>query len=94
MSIPGIPILEGKYMVTMDMWPLQVKEFNRVYKFYENLKEGRFTTTKCKDCGHVAYPPRVICPECYSENLEWIDLPKEGTVIVFTEEVRGGASRF
>ena len=89
MSIPGIPILEGKYMVTMDMWPLQVKEFNRVYKFYENLKEGRFTTTKCKDCGHVAYPPRVICPECYSENLEWIDLPKEGTVIVFTEEVRG-----
>ena len=89
MSIPGIPILEGKYMVTMDMWPLQAKEFNRVHKFYENLKEGRFTTTKCKDCGHVAYPPRVICPECYSENLEWIDLPKEGTVLVFTEQVRG-----
>ncbi len=89
MSIPGIPILEGKYPVTMDMWPLQAKQFNRVYKFYEHLREGRFTTTKCKSCGHVAYPPRVVCPECYSEDLEWIDLPKEGKVIVFTEEVRG-----
>ena len=89
MAVLGIPILEDKYPVTMDMWPLEAKEFNRIYKFYENLKEGRFTTTRCKACGHVAYPPRVICPECYSEDLEWIDLPTRGKVLTFTEEVRG-----
>ena len=89
MAVLGIPILEDKYPVTMDMWPLEAKEFNRIYKFYENLKEGRFTTTRCKVCGHVAYPPRVICPECYSEDLEWIDLPTKGKVLTFTEEVRG-----
>ncbi len=89
MAVLGIPILEDKYPVTMDMWPLEAKEFNRIYKFYENLKEGRFTTTRCKACGHVAYPPRVICPECYSEDLEWIDLPTKGKVLTFTEEVRG-----
>ena len=89
MAVLGIPILEDKYPVTMDMWPLEAKEFNRIYKFYENLKEGRFTTTRCKACGHVAYPPRVICPECYSEDLEWIDLPTKGKVLAFTEEVRG-----
>ncbi len=89
MSVPGIPILEGLYPVTMDMWPLESKEFNRIWPFYENLKQGRFTTTKCKDCGFVAYPPRVICPECYSENLEYIDLPTKGKIIVFSEEVRG-----
>jgi uncharacterized protein len=85
----GIPILEGLYPATMDMWPIEAKEFNRSWQFYENLKEGRLTTTKCKDCGNVAYPPRVICPQCYSENLEYTDLPKKGKVIVFSEEVKG-----
>ncbi len=85
----GVPILENLYPSTMDLWPLEAKEFNRVWPFYENLKQGRFTTTKCKDCGHVSYPPRVLCPECYSENLEYIDLPKKGKVITFSEEVKG-----
>jgi len=31
----------------------------------------------------------VICPECLSERLEWIDLPREGTVLVVTEEEVG-----
>jgi len=89
MAVLGIPVLEDLYPATMDMWPIEAKEFNRVWPFYENLKQGRLTTTKCKDCGVVAYPPRVICPECYSENLEYIDLPTKGKVIVFSEEVKG-----
>lgn len=89
MPILGVPIIEDLYPTTMDMWPVEAKEFNRVWPFYENLKQGRFTTTKCKDCGHVAYPPRVLCPKCYSENLEYIDLPKKGKVIVCSAEERG-----
>ncbi len=89
MSVAGIPILENLYPVSMDLWPVEAKEFNRVWPFYENLKQGRFTTTKCRDCGYIAYPPRVICPKCYSEELEYIDLPKQGKVIVFTEQLRG-----
>jgi len=89
MSVTGIPILDNLYPATMDMWPIEAKEFNRSWPFYENLKQGRFTTTKCKDCGNVSYPPRVICPACYSENLEFIDLPKTGKVVVFSEEVKG-----
>jgi uncharacterized OB-fold protein len=89
MEITGIPLLNNKYPVTMDLWPLEAREFNKIYEFYDNLKAGRFTTTKCKKCGHVAYPPRIICPECYSEELEYIDLPKKGKVIVFTEQLRG-----
>jgi len=89
MGIIGIPLLENKYPVTMDLWPMEAREFNRIYEFYDNLKAGRFTTTKCKKCGYVAYPPRVICPECYSEELEYTDLPQKGKVIVFTEQVRG-----
>lgn len=89
MAATGIPVLEDKYSVTMDMWPVEAKEFNRLYPFYENLKMGRLTTTCCRKCDHVAYPPRVICPECHSDDLDWIDLPKEGKVLAFTEQMKG-----
>jgi uncharacterized OB-fold protein len=89
MATAWIPFLEGRYSPTLDMWPIEAKEFNRIYKFYENLREGKFTTTKCKKCGRVAYPPRVICPECYSDELEWIELPKKGKVTVVVEKWGG-----
>ncbi len=89
MSATGIPFLEGKYSPTLDIWPIEAKEFNRLYQFYENLREGRFTTTRCRECGQVAYPPRVICPECYSEDLEWIELPRRGKVLVVVEKWGG-----
>ena len=89
MATAGIPFLEGRYSPTLDMWPIEAKEFNRIHRFYENLREGKFTTTKCSKCGRVAYPPRVICPECYGEELEWIELPKKGTVGVVVEKWGG-----
>lgn len=85
----GLKILEGRYIATMDLYPQEAKEFNRIYPFYEFLKEGRFTTTRCKDCGHQLFPPRVVCPNCLSENLEWVDLPTQATVKVVTEEEVG-----
>jgi len=89
MPVPGVPILEGLYPSTLDMYPFEAKEFNRVHQFYENLRENRFTTTKCKKCGNVSFPPRVVCPKCNSEELEWVDLPTKGKVLSFTEEVAG-----
>ncbi|MCA1961102.1 MAG: zinc ribbon domain-containing protein [Desulfomonile sp.] len=89
MSTPGISVLDGKYMVTMDMFPQQSREFNQIYPFFEHLKEGRFTTTKCRECGAEPFPPRVLCPECLSTNLDWIDWPTVGTVVEVTEEVVG-----
>ena len=89
MSVPGIPVIEGKYPSTMDLYPLEAKEFNQIYPFYENLKEGKLTTTKCQSCGCTPFPPRVICPDCNSESLEWIELPTRGNVVQFSEEVAG-----
>jgi len=89
MPVPGIPILDGKYIATMDLYPLEAPEFNRISQFYENLKEKKLTTTKCKKCGTTPFPPRVICPQCNSEDLEWVELPTKGKVIQFSEEVAG-----
>jgi uncharacterized OB-fold protein len=81
----GIPHLDGKYSQVLDMWPLEAPELNRIYPFYDNLKQGRWTTTKCKKCGYVSYPPGIICPNCWSDELEWIDLPKTAKVVAVNE---------
>lgn len=90
----GTPALDGKYLAEMDMWPLECKEFNRIYPFYDNLRAGRFTSTKCKKCGYVAFPPGVICPKCWSDDLEWVDLPTTAKVDTFSETVIGAPPGF
>jgi len=84
-QIWGIPHLDGKYSQVLDMWPLEAPELNRIYPFYDNLKQGRWTTTKCKKCGYVSYPPGVACPNCWSDELEWIDLPRTAKVVAINE---------
>jgi uncharacterized OB-fold protein len=93
-EIVGLPALDGTYIAEMDQWPLEAPELNRVHTFYDNLREGRFTTTKCKDCGYVSFPPGVICHKCWSEKLEWIDLPKKARVACFTETQAGAPIGF
>ncbi len=93
-NIVGTPHLEGTYVSEMDMWPFEAQELNRIYPFYDNLRAGRFTTTKCRDCGHIAFPPQVICPKCWSENLEWVDLPKKAKVVAITETQAGAPLGF
>jgi uncharacterized OB-fold protein len=93
-QIVGIPALEGKYMGEMDMWPLEAPEFNRISKFYDNLRAGKWTTTRCTKCGHIAYPPQVICPRCWSDELEWIELPSTARVVSITETLAGAPAGF
>ena len=80
---------EEQYAATMDVFPQQTKLLNKLYPFYDALRENRFTTTKCKKCGSVNWPPRTICPECASSDLEWTDLPSTGKVDTFTVEEVG-----
>jgi hypothetical protein len=74
----------------LDFYPLQDEKNTKTSQFFKNLKEGRLTTTRCKQCEKLLWPPRIICSKCLSENLEWIDLGVEGELYAFTE-VRLGA---
>jgi len=78
----------------LDFYPLQDEKFTRISKFFQNLKEGRLTTTKCKKCGKLLWPPRIVCPNCLSENLEWVDLGVEGELYAFTEMKLGAPLGF
>ncbi len=69
---------------------IEVKEYgdDATQNFYKNLKNKKFVTTKCKDCGEVSLPPRMFCPECFETNIEWIDLPEKGSLFAFTQQER------
>ena len=54
-------------------------------RFWEGLQENKLLTTKCKECGELFFPPRIICPKCLSKNLEWIELCGEGKLYTWTE---------
>jgi uncharacterized OB-fold protein len=44
----------------------------------------RLEADKCTQCGYIAFPPRLICPECQSQKFDLIKLKPEGTIITFT----------
>ena len=46
--------------------------------------EGRLALQTCADCDHVTYPAREMCPQCWSMDLEWRDIPGGGELITET----------
>jgi uncharacterized OB-fold protein len=72
----------------LDFYDLQDADHTRIHEFYDNLREGSLTTTECRDCGDLQFPPRVVCPECTSDDLTYVSLPHEGTLYAFSA-VRG-----
>jgi len=43
--------------------------------------EGRFALQTCEACDHVTYPPREVCPKCWSMELAWRDVADGGRLI-------------
>ncbi len=52
--------------------------------FYEYLGEKKLMASRCIDSGALYIPPREICPQTFSENMEWVGLSGKGTLAAFT----------
>ncbi len=44
----------------------------------------RLEANKCKKCGKIFFPPRLICSNCKSREFEKIKLSEEGKIITYT----------
>ncbi|PZW44816.1 hypothetical protein C8P66_114107 [Humitalea rosea] len=64
------------------LYPPRVTAFTR--RFWDGLLEGRFTTTRCDDCGKWSFPPKPFCPHCWSRNVAWADLSGRGRLYAAT----------
>lgn len=51
--------------------------------FWNGCKQHELRFQKCVNCGHVRWPPSIICPRCHSKKNEWIVSSGEGTVYTF-----------
>lgn len=53
----------------------------------------RLEGAKCTTCGHVSFPPRIVCPECKKRKFETIVLKDKGKLLTFTV-IRVAAEKF
>ncbi|MBC8175649.1 MAG: Zn-ribbon domain-containing OB-fold protein [Candidatus Marinimicrobia bacterium] len=54
-------------------------------KYWREIPQRyRLEAGKCKKCGKVFFPPRLICDACGSREFESVNLGREGTLITYT----------
>jgi uncharacterized protein len=73
----------------LDFFPLETDRETRLSRFYDRLREGRLSTTRCPMDDLVHWPPRTACPKCHTEELVWTDLPERGRVYAFSAVLVG-----
>jgi len=55
-------------------------------RFYNELADRRFMTTRCNACELTFFPPRSLCPACLGAEMEWVELSGRGSVYAFTQQ--------
>lgn len=49
------------------------------------LSAGRLVSSRCVKCEHIVWPPSNVCPNCLSDDIEWVDIDGEGSLVEFSE---------
>lgn len=52
--------------------------------FWEAARRHELAIQTCRSCGAKVYFPRLLCPECLSQDLGWERVSGHGTVYTFT----------
>jgi uncharacterized OB-fold protein len=48
--------------------------------FWEAAKRHELVLPRCRECGHVWFPPYLSCNRCLSSDREWVRASGRGTV--------------
>jgi uncharacterized OB-fold protein len=60
-------------------------EHKLIFKDYnEALKQNKLLGLKCKDCGAITVPPKMVCGRCAGSEMEIIELKGSGRIKTFT----------
>lgn len=51
--------------------------------YWEACRHGQLKLQRCGACGHVRFPPSVLCPRCLAEETQWVALSGRGTIYSF-----------
>jgi uncharacterized OB-fold protein len=53
-------------------------------QYNEALKQNKLLGLKCKQCGAVTVPPRIVCSNCTSTDMDIVELSGSGKIQTFT----------
>ncbi len=53
-------------------------------EFFAGTVRGELRLQRCRECGLHHHYPRIACPHCGSDELEWVTGSGRGTVYSFT----------
>ena len=60
-------------------------EYKLTFKdFNEALKGNKLLGLKCKECGTITVPPKMVCRRCASPDMEVVELKGKGKIQTFT----------
>lgn len=63
----------------------------RAAAFVDYLEKGELRATRCARCGKVYFPPRADCAGCLGNDMEWVKIEGEGSLISYTRVNYGPA---
>jgi uncharacterized OB-fold protein len=52
--------------------------------YWDSAAGDELVLKRCTECGKHHFPPRQLCPHCWSEKLDWTKSCGEGVVYSFT----------
>lgn len=53
--------------------------------FENELKNGNFVISECKNCDKIIWPPSEFCNQCLKKNL-WRECSREGKIIEYSKQ--------
>ena len=86
----GFPVLQDEKsgaLQWVDLRELRLRyliSIENIKPFYEGLREGKLMASKCKKCGRLFFPPQKDCPSCFTSEMDWVELKKEGVLETLT----------
>ncbi|WP_226007045.1 Zn-ribbon domain-containing OB-fold protein [Natrinema salinisoli] len=53
-------------------------------RYWTAAAQGELLVRECQDCGLVYHYPRSLCPDCFSERVEWREASGRGEVYSYS----------
>jgi len=57
--------------------------------FWDGARSEKLLIQTCGDCDAKIFFPRKQCPECWSENLDWVEASGKATIYAFSVTYEG-----
>lgn len=70
-------------------YPPRVTAFTE--PFWTGLASGEFRITRCAKCDMPSFPPKPICPHCWTDDVRWEVIATPGTLYSWTRIHAGPA---